>query len=162
MFPGGVRHTYPAVDVNRLANMFDFTLLSQFAPYGESKEDGEYVYDCLLFKRTSKMRDAIVNRPEWLEECTETVGAAFGSKAFEFAGIPAASTSRYFSYYGEWVFNSDLDDDVAHAIKVVKTSDPTVFGTTSVDMIELKKVSEMRSPIAEFAQKILGFTARCS
>lgn len=161
MFPDGFRHAYPTVDVNRLANMFDFTLLSQFAPYGESKEDGENVYECLLFKKTSNMRDAIAGRPEWLDECRATIGATFGSKAFDFAGIPPLASTTYFNYYGEWIFSAQLPDSVRDAIRVVKASIDNIRQGAPADSVELKRIACTPSPIAEFTERVNRFAAQC-
>lgn len=162
MFPEGVRHTYPIVDISRIATMFDFTMLSRFAPYGESKEDGEDVYDCVLFKRTSNMRDAIVNRPEWLSECLEAVGGTVGSKAFELSGIPTAGRNRYFGYYGKWEFDSSLPDDVVYSIKVIKTAIEELRHNLAVNLKELERVGELQSSIGEFAYRVRSLAVRCA
>lgn len=162
MFPDGTRHAFPSIEVNRLANMFDFTLLSQFAPYGESKEDGEDVYECLLFKKSSNMRDAISGRPEWLSECKATIGATFGSKAFHLAGIPLSTATAYFDYNGEWIFDSGLALSTCDAIRVVRTSIDAIRRGSPVDSVDLRRIALTQSPLADFADRVRRFEARCS
>lgn len=162
VFTDGTRHAFSTVDINRLANMFDFTLLSQFAPYGESKEDDENVYECLLFMKTCNMREAISNRTEWLNECKSSIETTFGSKAFELANIPSTVPTNYFNYYGQWVFGPELPDSERHAIQVIKTSIDSIRQGGQADLLNLKRIACSSLSISDFAEKVRGFAIQCS
>lgn len=160
MFPVGVRHVFPVADINRLANMFDFSLLSQFAPYGESKEDGEYVYECLLFRKTMNVTGDISSRPEWLEQCKSSMLTTFGSKALECAGVPVLQQSKYFNYDGEWVFNTDLPDGVCCSIREIKNAIEAIKGGFFVNRSRLEAIESESIPLSGVAKRIMAFFDR--
>lgn len=157
IFPHGTRHAYPCSDINRLANMFDFTLLSSFTPYGERLEDGESVYQCLLFKKTVNMRNAISNRQEWLDECHSTIGGTFGSKAFDLAQIPISASTKYFNYYEKWLFDESLSDSDRNNIEIVKYSINSILQGDLINICESKRIASQQSPLATLSKLICEF-----
>lgn len=102
LYPTQVRHVFSADEITKLAVMFDFVLESQFTPTGETIFDGESVYECLLLRRQTGMKNAILGREEWLAECKEFVSHTFGPRAFCEAGFPDFIEAKYFSYYDDW------------------------------------------------------------
>ncbi|MBS0368535.1 MAG: polysaccharide deacetylase family protein [Proteobacteria bacterium] len=160
VFPDGFRHAHPTADVNRLANMFDFSLLSQFAPYGEDKEDSESVYECLLFRKTNNMQKEIAGRTDWLNECEATAGVTFGSKALDSAGLPTSASTAYFDPNGAWIFNERLSDGDMRAIGVIKESIRQIRLGISVNATELQCVSLLSPPISDLAEKVMRLSSR--
>nr|WP_315481651.1 methyltransferase domain-containing protein [uncultured Undibacterium sp.] len=163
LFADGFRHAYPVADVIRLASMFDFTLLSQFSPHGDSKEGGEAVYECLLFKKSINMGKAISTRPEWLDECQSTIGNNFGSKAFDLAGIPCSAPTEYFNYYNrEWNYKSDISDNDRREIQAMKAAIDNIRQGSHFDISEIDRISSNSGPLRDLADRVKKIAASCA
>lgn len=163
VFADGFRHAYPVADIVKLANMFDFTLLSQFAPHGDSNENGETVYECLLFKRSVNMGKAIATRPEWLEECHASIGDTFGSKAFDLAAIPFTAPSEYFNYYSkDWPFKSTLAESDRCDILALKGAIDQIRQASQLDAVELDRLIASSGPLKDIAARVKKIAACCA
>lgn len=161
VFPTGVRHAFTLGDVNRLANMFDFDLDSRFAPYGEALEEGEHVYECLLFRKMANRAREIAQRREWLEECQATVGTTFGSQAFERAGISASASSVYVRYEGEWPLGGHASAGGRRGIQVIREAIEAVGKGEAVDLLSLDLIEGVPVAIWEFSRKVRTLALRC-
>ncbi|CAB3871607.1 methyltransferase domain-containing protein [Achromobacter piechaudii] len=162
VFPTDVRHAYPLEEIERLAAMFDFTLASRFLPFGEIKEDGESVYECLLFRKMNNMAREIASRPDWLSECQSTVGINFGSKAFDATSVPGNTSTTYFKYSGSWVFPDSLAAGDVEKIVAVKDSLYSLRRSEVINFNLLQHVADGESPISEFAERVFEFSKKFS
>ncbi|MGZ4954019.1 MAG: hypothetical protein ACXV8Q_02815 [Methylobacter sp.] len=122
LFPNNVRHVFKISEIVKLAVMFDLSLECEFSPAGEQLENGEIVYQCLVFKRTSGMKDAIVAREEWLTECVESMQHSFGFRSLKEAGFPDYQESLYFSYDQEWILPSIINNSDKEIILEIKSA----------------------------------------
>lgn len=122
LHPTQVRHVFSTDEISKLAVMFDFGVESHFVPSGETKLDGESVYECLLLRRTTGMKDAILAREEWLTDCKTFVDHSFGPRAFTEAGFPDFVGSKPFSYTSEWTLPVNIPHDDAITLQNIKNT----------------------------------------
>lgn len=142
IYPTQVRHVFSTDEISKLAVMFDFVVESNFIPSGETVIDGESVYECLLLRRTTGMKNLILAREEWFSECKEFVDHSFGSKAFNKAGFPNFIEEKSFSYFDEW----DVSDFIAIAdakfLKNIKMSIEAIKQRKAIDIVPEHTISQ--------------------
>lgn len=153
LHPSQVRHVFSANEISKLAVMFDFVVESYFFPSGETKLDGESVYECLLLRRTTGMKNTIMAREEWLAECKEFVDHTFGSKAFIKAGFPNFMETKSFSYFEEW---NDADDipmvDLTN-LKKIKMLIESIKQRKTIDSLPEAEISQH---LKIFSEKVVN------
>lgn len=134
IYPTQVRHVFSTDEISKLAVMFDFVVESNFMPSGETVIDGESVYECLLLRRTTGMKNLILAREEWFSECNEFVDHTFGSKAFNAAGFPNFIEEKSFSYYEEWDVSDCVPIAEAKFLKNIKMSIDLIKQRQAIDL----------------------------
>lgn len=142
LHPTQVRHVFSTDEISKLAVMFDFGVESHFVPSGETKLDGESVYECLLLRRTTGMKDAILAREEWLTECKRFVDHAFGPRAFYEAGFPVISGTSPFSYYDEWHLPGSIPTADAMTLQNLKKSIAAIRQGETFDFAVPNEITE--------------------
>ena len=148
IFLSNVRHVFPLDDIVKLAAMFDFTLVSQFAPIGEQMEEGRCVYECILFKRSTGMKNAILGRQEWLTECIEVMERTFGARAFKEAGFAYQKDQIEQNYDMDLAFPPEMPDQDRLFLQEIKLGIASIrSGKAPQDF----KITSSLSQIPDFA-----------
>lgn len=153
LHPTQVRHVFSADEISKLAVMFDFVVESHFVPSGETKLDGESVYECLLLRRTTGMKDAILARDEWLTDCKKIIDHTFGLQAFYEAGFPNFSATIPFSYYDEWHLPDNIPENDAMTLQSIKKSISEIRQGKTIEFVASDKITE---PLKIFTEKVIN------
>lgn len=130
----GVRHVFSPTEIVGLAFLHGFSLEREFVPYAEMRDEGDSVYECLVFKKDLIPIRALENNPSWRKECEELLARSFGSSVARSVGVKSNLTSIEVSVHEDWRSSLRLNLCNERAVEWVRSAIDGIVSCREVDV----------------------------